>query len=59
MKVGAARILSKRVSAILYGLTIDDVVREEGAGLLLRHLARDLNDIEAYFGELQGRKNGR
>jgi hypothetical protein len=56
MEIGAARASGKRVSAVLYGITVDDLEREHGAGPLVRQLARHLNDIDSYFDELKRRR---
>ena len=55
MEIGAARAMSKRVAAVLYGVTVADLEREHGAGPILRLLARDLNEIDLYFDELRAR----
>jgi hypothetical protein len=55
MEIGAARAMNKRVSAVLYGLTVEDLEREHGGGSVLRLLARNLNEIDLYFDELRAR----
>ena len=57
MEIGAAWMQGKRVSAILYGLSLRDFDAESGtgAGLLARRHVRDLNDFDTYLGELKMR----
>jgi hypothetical protein len=56
MELGAARLSGKRVSVILCAIAVEDLDREYGAGLLLRQLSRNLNDIDVYFNELNRRR---
>jgi hypothetical protein len=57
MEIGAAWVQGKRVSAMLYGLTLRDFEGEAatGAGLLASRHVRDLNDFDHYLSELKTR----
>ena len=57
MEIGAAWMQNKRVSAVLYGLTLRDFEAESasGAGLLASRHVRDLNDFDHYVTELTAR----
>jgi hypothetical protein len=57
MEIGAAWVQGKRVSAILYGLSLQDFDSEPatGAGLLAQRHVRDLNDFDQYLRELKNR----
>ena len=62
MEIGAAWAQGKRVSAILYGMTIKDFDTDNatGAGLLKTRHVRDLNDFDQFLRELEVRcANGR
>ena len=62
MEIGAAWIQNKRVSAMLYGVTLRDFEGEmaTGAGLLASRHVRDLNDFDRYLSELESRcRDGR
>ncbi len=53
-EIGAAWLQRKRVSAVLYGLTLKDFDSDNatGAGLLSRRHVRDLNDFDQFLREL-------
>ncbi len=54
MEIGAAWMQGKRVSAMLYGVSLKDFDTEAstGAGLLTTRHVRDLNDFDQYLREL-------
>jgi len=56
-EIGAAWMQRKRVSGILYGLTLQDFDTEPatGAGLLPQRHVRDLNEFDTYLRELKSR----
>lgn len=57
MEIGAAWAQNKRVCGVLYGLTLDDMEREDagGAGLLNNRNTMGLNDFDRYLRELKQR----
>jgi len=59
VEIGAARVLGKRVVAILYQVSFDSIDREKGGATFLRAKnAVDINDLDTYLSELRERVRG-
>ncbi|MDQ4060947.1 MAG: toll/interleukin-1 receptor domain-containing protein [Pseudomonadota bacterium] len=56
VEIGAARALGKRVVAVLYGVTLEDLDREKGSRVFLGSTnIADINEMETYLVELKRR----
>lgn len=56
VEIGAARALNRRIVAVLYGITLDDIDREKGGKTFLgaKNVA-DINEVEDYLMQLKRR----
>lgn len=60
VEIGAARGLGKRVVAVLYGLSLQSLDSDKGGRAFLgsKNIA-DINDLDAYFSEVEQRAEAR
>jgi hypothetical protein len=59
VEMGAARMLGKRIVAVLYQVSLDTIDKEKGGLTFLKSKnVVDINELEAYFLELKKRAGG-
>lgn len=58
-EIGGMVALSKRVTPILYGVTVADFTRHGGMGMLSDRKHVMINELETYFADLRRRVAGR